>query len=184
MKIKDVRSFVEDKTQLDIGKKLRRRDYVYARAIFFYLSKKYARATYYAMAKEVNCNHASVIYSIRNTVPVIFREEPQLKRICDHFVTLFTEEIVSDVKTKSDIISENIDLKIRLSRYQDTETKGGKLKVVQNTIDSKFAKLIEQTPEDKLDDLYVAMKAKVRMLNAQWKDKITVYSSYETVDSY
>jgi hypothetical protein len=184
MKIKEVRSFIEDKTQLDIGKKSRRRDYVYARAMFFYLSKKYARATYQAMAKEVKCNHASVIYSIRHTVPVIFREEPQLKRLCDHFVSLFTEEIVSDTKSKSDIISENIDLKIRLSRYQDAEAKDNKLKVTQNTIDSRFAKLIEQTPEDKIDNLYIRMEAIVRMLNTEWKDKITVYSSYETVNGY
>jgi hypothetical protein len=184
MKIKEVRSFIEDKTQLDIGKKSRRREYVYARAMFFYLSRKYANATYYAMAKEVKCNHASVIYSITHTIPVIFREEPKLKQICNHFVSLFTEEIVSDTKTKADIISENIDLKIRLSRYQDAETKGGKLKIVQNTIDSKFAKLIEQTPEDKLEDLYISMEAKVKMLNTQWKDKITVYSSYETVNGY
>ena len=99
-------------------------------------------------------------------------------------MNVFKEEIISDSKNKKDIISENIDLKIRLSRYQDAEAKNDKVKVVQNTIDSRFAKLIEETPEDKLDDLYVAMKAKVRMLNAQWKDKITVYSSYETVDSY
>jgi len=184
MNIKEVRSFVEDKTQLDIGKKLRRRDHVYARAIFFYLARKYARATYYALAEEVSCNHASVIYSIRYTVPVIFREEPKLKKICDNFVSLFTDEIISDDKSKADIISENIDLKIRLSRYQDAEADNENIKVVQNTIDSRFAKLIEQVPEDKIDNLYVKMNAIVKMLNTEWKDKIDVYSSYETVNGY
>jgi len=154
MKIENVRNFIEDKTELDISRKSRKRKYVYARSMFFYLSRKYAGCSYSEIAKEVKCNHASVIYSIRHTVPVIFREEPQLKRLCDHFVSLFTEEIVSDTKSKSDIISENIDLKIRLSRYQDAEAKGNKLKVTQNTIDSRFAKLIEQTPEDKIDNLY------------------------------
>ena len=183
MNIKEVRDFVEDKTQLDIGRKLRRRDHVYARALFFYLARKYARATYYALAAEVSCNHASVIYSIRHTIPVIFREEPRLKQICDNFVSLFTEEIISDTKTKADIISENIDLKIRLSRYEDAAKKDNKSKVVQNTIDSRFAKLIEQTPENKIDNLYVKMDAIVKMLNSKWKDKVEVYSSYETVSN-
>jgi hypothetical protein len=184
MNIKEVRKFVEDKTQLDISKKSRRRNYVYARAIFFYLARKYAGSTYYVMAAEVNCNHASVIYSLRHTVPVIFREEPKLKKMRDHFVSLFTEEIISDTKTKEDVISENIDLKIRLSRYEDAAKKDSKSKVVQNTIDSRFAKLIEQTPEDKIDSLYIKMDAIVKMLNTKWKDKVEVYSSYETVNGY
>ena len=54
MNIKEVRNFVEDKTQLDVSKKSRRRNYVYARAIFFYLARKYAGSTYYVMAAEVN----------------------------------------------------------------------------------------------------------------------------------
>ena len=97
---------------------------------------------------------------------------------------MFTEEIISDTKTKADIISENIDLKIRLSRYEDAAKKDDKSKVVQNTIDYRFAKLIEQTPEDKIDNLYVKMEAIVKMLNTEWKDKIDVYSSYETVNGY
>ena len=113
---------------------------------------------------------------------LIFREEPKLKQICDNFVSLFTEEIISDTKTKEDIISENIDLKIRLSRYEDAAKKDDKSKIVQNTIDYRFAKLIEQTPEDKIDNLYVKMEAIVKMLNTKWKDKVDVYSSYETVN--
>tara|TARA_R100000951_G_scaffold77117_1_gene65088 strand:+ start:36 stop:590 length:555 start_codon:yes stop_codon:yes gene_type:complete len=184
MNIKEVRNFVEEKTQLDIGKKSRRRNYVYARAVFFYLARKYAGSTYYVMAAEINCNHASVIYSIKNTIPVIFKEEPKLKVLCEKFVSLFKEEIISDTKTRKDIISENIDLKIRLSRYEDAEAKDNKTQVIQNTIDSRFAKLIQQTPEDKLDNLYVKMDAIVKMLNSKWKDKIDVYSSYETVNGY
>ena len=99
-------------------------------------------------------------------------------------MSLFTDEIMSDDKTKADIISENIDLKIRLSRYQDAEADNENIKVVQNTIDSRFAKLIEQVPEEKIDNLYVKMNAIVKMLNTEWKDKIDVYSSYETVSGY
>jgi hypothetical protein len=184
MNIKNIRDFVEEKTQLDLTNKSRKREYVYARSVFFYLTKKYVGSRYNEMARELNCHHATVLHSLNNIIPIIFNEEPKLKSICENFLNVFKEEIISDSKNKKDIISENIDLKIRLSRYQDAEAKNDKVKVVQNTIDSRFAKLIEETPEDKLDDLYVAMKAKVRMLNAQWKDKITVYSSYETVDSY
>jgi hypothetical protein len=184
MKIENVRNFIEDKTELDISRKSRKRKYVYARSMFFYLSRKYAGCSYSEIAKEVKCNHASVIYSIKNTIPIIFLEEPKLKAICDNFLSLFQEDIMSDTKKRKEIISENIDLKIRLSRYEEAEKKNNKTKVIQNTIDSRFAKLIENTPEDKLDDLYVTMKAKVNMLNAQWKDKITVYSSYETIDSF
>ena len=99
MKIKDIRAFVEEKTQLDLSKKIRKREYVYARSIFFYLAKKYARCRYSQIAKEVKCHHATVLHSLNNTIPIIFNEEPQLKSICDNFLNLFKEEIIADSKT-------------------------------------------------------------------------------------
>lgn len=64
MKIRDIRSLVEMKLDLDLSDKSRKRELVYARAIYFKLCRVLTKETLYRIGKSLNQNHATVLNGI------------------------------------------------------------------------------------------------------------------------
>ena len=62
LRLYTIKNIVSDITGLDIAKKDRKRQYVYARSIFANLARKYTIYTLDDMAKEINVNHSTVSY--------------------------------------------------------------------------------------------------------------------------
>ena len=60
----DIKHFVENELEVNISINTRKREYVYARAIFFKLCKEFSHQTLSRIGEFVGRDHASVIYGL------------------------------------------------------------------------------------------------------------------------
>jgi hypothetical protein len=60
----DIKRYVQKELKLDISKDTRKREYVYARAIYFKLAKEFAHETLSSIGESVGRDHASVIHGL------------------------------------------------------------------------------------------------------------------------
>jgi hypothetical protein len=115
MKISQIQNYVENYTELDLTTNTRERNHVYARAVYFYLCKKYTKTSIVKIAKSVGRHHAAVIHSMNNTIEEVFMYDQGLKALCDNFTKVFDERTFEINETKVDIINENVDIKNELA---------------------------------------------------------------------
>ena len=60
----DIKHFVENELKINISRNTRKREYVYARAIFFKLCKEFSHQTLSKIGEFVGRDHASVIHGL------------------------------------------------------------------------------------------------------------------------
>ena len=60
----DIKHFVENELKINISRNTRKREYVYARAIFFKLCKEFSHQTLSNIGEFVGRDHASVIHGL------------------------------------------------------------------------------------------------------------------------
>lgn len=60
----DIKRFVEKEFKITISRNTRKREYVYARAIYFKLCKEFSHQTLSKIGASVNRDHASVIHGL------------------------------------------------------------------------------------------------------------------------
>jgi endonuclease III-like uncharacterized protein len=75
-----IKEIVEQQFQIDITKDTRKREYVEARAIYFYLTKQYTRMSLSAIGKTMNRDHSTVLYLIKQ-VPNWIKYDTQITGI-------------------------------------------------------------------------------------------------------
>ena len=91
LELHDIESAVRKITKLQVRTKSRRREYVMARQLFFYLASHYTTASVTAMAKHINQNHANVIHHLKN-IPYLIGQDAEMKDwyhfVVDHLNSL------------------------------------------------------------------------------------------------
>ncbi len=65
MRIEDILKLVEKETNLDVTKKTRKREYVYARSVYFKICREKTLASFREIGELVGRDHASVIHGIK-----------------------------------------------------------------------------------------------------------------------
>jgi hypothetical protein len=118
MELNEIKLFVEKFTELDITLKTRQRTYVYARSIYFYLARKHTKFCLQKIAQSMDMDHASVIHSLNNIVPVVMKYDVKLANLCRNFEQIHKDSIENITTTKEDLISENAQLKSELIKYK------------------------------------------------------------------
>jgi hypothetical protein len=90
----------------DLFRNTRKREYVYARAVFFSLARKVTFRSYEDIANFANRNHATVIHSVKlyNYSVAPFKSD----KFCNRYITAH-EEII---KSYSDFKNEEEDLRL------------------------------------------------------------------------
>ena len=74
-----IREIVEQHLKLDITTKTRKREYVEARGIYFYLTRQYTRMSLSSIGKTTGRDHSTVLYFVRK-VPDWVQYDSQLKQ--------------------------------------------------------------------------------------------------------
>ena len=77
--LKEIINFVISQTGFDVRKNTRRREYVYARFLYFKLARDYTLASMREIAEIVQREHATVIHSINNVFPQACLFNPRIK---------------------------------------------------------------------------------------------------------
>jgi chromosomal replication initiation ATPase DnaA len=144
---------------LDIRTRSRKREYIYARAIYYKISREIYRKTLSEIGAGVNTNHATVLHSIKNVYPVIERFEP---KVMESYFKLKDKVFFEAEQMNSNILSlEDAKTEIAELRY--------KLKIANMTADravnlGPFEDILAKVPQEKLEILKVRLDAMIKML--------------------
>lgn len=145
--LKEIRKVVEQEFNLNINKKIRSNEYVYARAVYYKLCKVITQAPLADIGKTLNKNHATVLHGIRIfdsflIQKVFYKTELSIyKKILD----VYTED---KEKNPSTLIEKIKAEKLKLSKekqevikiYQDINNKYLELKRKHNHMLKFFCK--------------------------------------------
>ena len=159
MKNKEIIARVSKEFGIDITKRTRKTEYLYARAVYYKLAKEIFHRTYADIGKEVGLNHATVLHSIKEVFPVIKMFEPNIivryNKLYDRIK--FDKEQQREIPyTQEEAKKEIIDLRYRLSL---AEAQARKVMTL-----GPFEDLLNRVPEEKVDLVRLRLDAMIRML--------------------
>lgn len=144
---------------LDITKRSRKREYVYARAVYYKIARDMYNKTLSEIGRSVGVDHATVLHSIKNVFPVIERFEPDIadsyKKIREK-ISLEADLIKSASFSLEEAKEEITDLRCKLKKAESEVKKSVHL--------YGFEELLLKVPEDKVDVLMVRLDAIIKML--------------------
>jgi hypothetical protein len=124
--MKKVRAIIEKFYGIDISVKCRKRTYVYPRYIYYYICYNDLKMTYYAIAKSLDKNHASVLYGVKE-LPYIMKYDKKVSQDYQ-FIRILTQQKHSKM---------GVSLKDLVKKYNDLLLKFGKL-------EAAYKKLMEK----------------------------------------
>jgi hypothetical protein len=95
--LKEIMNYVIDQTGLDIRDTTRKREYVYARSLYFKLARDYTSIPLREIGESVNRDHAGVIHGVAKKFPEAYNYSPNIKDIYLRYVNFKkTGKIESD----------------------------------------------------------------------------------------
>ena len=159
MKNKEIIVKVSNEFGIDITKRTRKREYLYARAVYFKLAKDIFRRSLTDIGKDIGLDHATVLHSINNVFPTMQMFEPAIikryNKLYDR-IRFENEQSRQIPETSEEATKEIIDLRYRLSFAEAQARRAISL--------GPFEDLLCRIPEDKVDLVRVRLDAMIRML--------------------
>jgi len=99
-KIEKYKEIVERHTQLKIDKLTRQYDYIFARACYYYLCRKFGEMSFAKIGESVNKNHATVMHSIRE-LPYIIKHDLVKSKLYNKIIKEAERDYVENKNGKS-----------------------------------------------------------------------------------
>lgn len=139
----EIKKYIESSLKIKLKYKTRQRKYVYARALYFKLSKEYTKYNLTEIGGSMNVNHATVVHAIKNVFPMVLQYDETLRNIY--------EDYKFENKYKNTNIKDNY---LRLMK----ENVGLRTELKENSLDNatgkRFIDLVTRIPENKRDYIY------------------------------
>jgi len=173
MTLTEIQDYVQNQTGLDLTIKSRKRDYVYARAVYFYLCREYTPFSTEKIGDSLGKDHATVLHAIKKVIPIILRHEEALANVCLNFRDE-NKSYIDVKKRKLDLMLDNKKLLIK------NELLTNELNTVKS---NKFYRLSHNIPE-KQEEIAYKMFLDILCDLSKDKDKTKVYSGYSSVDAF
>ena len=145
--LKEIRSIVEQECNLNLNNKTRKREYVFARAVYYKLCREITNNSYDDIGKTLNKDHATVLHGVR-----IFDTFLMQKALFKYELSIYNKvmEVYTDESDKnpSTLIEKVKAEKLRLQKekqevlkiYQDINTQYLDLKKKHNRMLKFFSK--------------------------------------------
>lgn len=156
---KDIINYINTELKIDITKKKKTNEYVFARTLYYKLAKEYTNLPITAIGAAVNKDHCSVIHNLKNFDEVIKRKE--LRKIYDTFKLY---PIKSERLQYTDVI--NLNKQLRLELIELKQKYNQLLKDHTQRDISKLEELLEGLNEEQLESVYTKLDAIVKMTKA------------------
>lgn len=156
---KDIINYINTELKIDITKKKKTNEYVFARTLYYKLAKEYTNLPITAIGAAVNKDHCSVIHNLKNFDEVIKRKE--LRKIYDTFKLY---PIKSERLQYTDVIKLNEELRNELLDTKQKYTQLLKENQVEDT--STIDYLLKGLTQEQIDLVYVRLEAMVKMIKA------------------
>ena len=96
--LQGISTMLSRKLQINIADKKSRREYVYARALYFKLAKEFTSSSYKEMGYLVNRDHPSVIHGLKVFDIIVLHKDPIFNTYyeCRRMLTSVKEDLVND----------------------------------------------------------------------------------------
>ncbi len=100
--LQGIRTMLTRRIQLNLAKNIRRREYVYGRALYFKLAKEFTSSSYKEIGSLVDRDHASVIHGLKVFEMLVLHKDPILNTYyeCRRILTSVKEDLVEDNDTQ------------------------------------------------------------------------------------
>jgi len=136
--LQEIKHLVEKELELNLAYKTRKREYVFARAVYYRLCKEFTKCSLTAIGKEVNKDHATVIHGLKvfksfQSFPNMYQSE--LRAYNNIYPAL---KIVSDELKKPETLLERI-----TNERQEMMNERNKSIQDYNTLKDKHNKLLK-----------------------------------------
>ena len=136
--LQEIKHLVEKELQLNLDNKTRKREYVFARAVYYRLCKEFTKCSLTAIGKEVNKDHATVIHGLKifksfQSFPNMYQPElraynniyPILKKVSDELKKNIPETILERfAREKQEMTNERNN---SIEKYNTLKDKHNKL---------------------------------------------------------
>lgn len=147
--LKEIMNYVIDQTGLDIRENTRRREYVYARSLYFKLAREFTAISMRDIAESVDRDHATVIHSINNVFPLACSFNPRIRLEYERYVNF---------KSTGQLSPDNIDY---CDALDSLKIENDRLRITNNEV----LNLINTVDEYHYPVLLERVKSIVKMLN-------------------
>ena len=133
-KLETLQKVIESRLDIKLNKNTRKKEYIFARALFYALAYDGKRFTYSTIGKYMGKDHATVLHSVKNVLPQIMFDE-KYKRLYDELSLILVDSIdektlkihqyginnlYMEMKRKEDLIQE---LSLKLIAAEKTSNK-------------------------------------------------------------
>jgi len=181
MKHKRLRDIIEYETGLNIYVNTRRREYVQARAMYYYILRKETKMSLQAISETVKKNHATILHSINNFDDWM-AADPELnksyKRVLKSF---FSSGDINNTSPKvngeiiESLINENQSMKKKLSDMSKEIHKARKNPLVD---------LVYDVPQERQEEAYNRIDLMIKGWAWKYEDKCEIIGGFNSVDAY
>ena len=159
---KEIIDFINAELKIDIRKKKKTNQYVFARTVYYKLAKELTNLPIAEIGRQVNKDHCSVIHNLKNFEEVVKRKE--LKKIYDTFKEFPIKE---DRVTYTEALNINEQLRIQLTDLKQKYEQLLEEREETNTIKvSKIEELTKGLTDEQLDLVHLRLEAMVKMIKS------------------
>ena len=173
--LEEIKNLVESKTRLNLKRNTRKREYVYARALFFKLCDRYLDVTSSALGNFLGKDHATVLHHRKTTYnyiekePRFFKAYKYICTILDKDIKDLDDEIIHDACSLQQLnYKEKFLQNMIKAMHSEIKNRDKKIKSLSNKIgQSKFEDhelRYRDLPEDKKDIFRTRVDAILKML--------------------
>jgi len=159
---KEIIDFINSELKIDIRKKKKTNEYVFARTVYYKLAKELTNLPISEIGRQVNKDHCSVLHNLKNFEEVVKRKE--LKKIYDTFKEFPIKE---DRVTYTEALNINEQLRLQLTDLKQKYEQLLEEKEETNTIKvSKIEELTKGLTDEQLDLVHLRLEAMIKMIKS------------------
>ena len=157
---KEIIDFINAELKIDITKKKKTNQYVFARTVYYKLAKELTNLPIAEIGRQVNKDHCSVLHNLKNFEEVVKRKE--LKKIYDTFKEFPIKE---DRVTYTEALNINEQLRLQLTDIKQKYEQLLEEREETNTIKvSKIEELTKGLTDEQLDLVHLRLEAMIKMM--------------------
>ena len=156
LQTEEIKAYIENCLGINLSNRTRKRNYVYARALYFKLCKEYTKLSLADIGSSVDMDHASVLHAINNVFPCVVQYDAHLKDLYDDYRFSHKHDVESIFENYSRLLRENIDLRNEIKGVKESE----------GLLERRFVDLYNEIPKQKMNDVYDKLDTIVKVAKA------------------
>ena len=156
LQTEEIKVYIENCLGINLSNRTRKRNYVYARALYFKLCKEYTRLSLADIGSSVNMDHATVLHAINNVFPMVIQHDRHLSDLYEDYRFSHKHDIESIFENYSRLLRENIELRNEIKDVKESES----------LLDRRFIDLYNEIPKQKINDVCDKLDVIVKVAKA------------------